>query len=85
MNGIPMQVWLWLLTGAFALIGIAFSIVGVLFGFAVHMHIKSDDEFKRWVEKNFDEIEARLHKYRNEVNEIITRKRWADEDKGDKP
>lgn len=81
MNGLPAQIYLWLLSGAIGLIGIAFSMVGVLFGFAVRTHIKADEDFKRWVEAKFVQYEDRLHRYRNQVNEIATRQRWADEDK----
>ena len=43
--------------------------------------IKSSDELKAHVEKELKELQDRLHRYANMVNEITTRLRWQDEDR----
>ena len=32
------------------------------------------------LERSFQELDQKVHKYRNEINRIATRMRWADED-----
>jgi hypothetical protein len=74
MNGIPAQVWFWVLSGT-----VAFA--GLCLGFAVRMHIKLDDAFQKRVEDWMKAKEDQLHKYRNRISALETKQRWKDEDK----
>jgi len=77
LNGIPAQIYLWILTGALGL-------VGVLFSFAVHLHIKFDEAFQKRVEDWMKEREEQLHRHSNRISAVETQRRWQDEDnKGD--
>ena len=87
MNGLPTQVYLWLLAGAGAVIAAGAAYIGFLISLIVRDHVKNDEAFQTRVLKALEGFEERLHRYGNRVNEIATRLRWADEDKskGDKP
>ena len=84
MNGLPAQVYLWLLAGAGTVIASGAAFIGFLISLIVREHVRSDEEFKQRVLKELEAFEARLHRYGNKVNEIVTRLRWEDEDKESK-
>jgi len=80
-NGLPAQVYLWLLAGAGTVIAAGATFIVFLGSLLIKEHIKSDEEFKQHVLEALKDFEERFHKYGNKVNEIVTRLRWEDEDK----
>ena len=81
MNGLPAQVYLWLLAGAGTVIAAGSAFIGFLISLIVREHVKRDEDFQRRVLHTLENFEERLHRYGNKVNEIVTRLRWEDEDK----
>ena len=77
MNGLPTQVWLWLVSGAAAF-------AGLCLGFAVKLHIKVDDAFQKRVEDWMKAAETRLHTHGNRISVLETQQRWEGEDKDEK-
>jgi hypothetical protein len=73
-GGLVSQLYFWVLAGAVAL-------AGAFFGIAVRMHIKFDDAFQKRIEDWMKEVDAKIHKYRNEANAVATRQRWDEEDR----
>jgi hypothetical protein len=66
-SGFATQLYLWLLAGAAALIGVLASIVGVLLRFAVKAHIAVDDDFQKRIEQELMRIEDRLNNHIDRV------------------
>lgn len=62
-------------------IGALLGLVNVLIGFIVHLHLKADEEHRQRIDKEIDLIRQRVHDFGNRIAELITRARWAEEDR----
>lgn len=58
------------------------GLVVLLIGLILKMHRDSDTEQHARQDKEIDQLRQRGHDLGNRVAELLTRMRWADEDKG---
>jgi uncharacterized membrane-anchored protein YhcB (DUF1043 family) len=75
MDGVSLTVVLsWVANGLLTL-------VGVLIGFVVHLHMKADEETKKRFEGELALVRQRLHDFGNRISEVLVKQIRADDDR----